>query len=97
MRKLDDIINELRRLQPQLQRRYPIRQMGIFGSYVHGNQREDSDLDVLVELGGGIGLIELIGLKQELSDAIGLNVDLVTKDALKPRIGRRILSEVVML
>ena len=97
MRKLDDIINELRRLQPQLQRRYPIRQMGVFGSYVHGNQREDSDLDVLVELGGGIGLIELIGLKQELSDAIGLNVDLVTKDALKPRIGRRILSEVVML
>jgi len=97
VRKLDDIINELRRLQPQLQRRYPIRQMGIFGSYVHGNQREDSDLDVLVELGGGIGLIELIGLKQELSDAIGLNVDLVTKDALKPRIGRRILSEVVML
>ena len=97
MRKLDDIINELRRLQPQLKRRYPIRQMGVFGSYVHGNQREDSDLDVLVELGAGIGLIELIGLKQELSDAIGLNVDLVTKDALKPRIGRRILSEVVML
>jgi predicted nucleotidyltransferase len=97
VRKLDDIINELRRLQPQLQRRYPIRQMGVFGSYVHGNQQEDSDLDVLVELGGGIGLIELIDLKQELSDAIGLNVDLVTKDALKPRIGRRILSEVVML
>lgn len=97
MRKLDDIMNELRRLRPQLQRRYPIRQMGVFGSYVHGNQREDSDLDVLVELGDGIGLIELIGLKQELSDAIGLNVDLVTKDALKPRIGRRILSEVVML
>jgi predicted nucleotidyltransferase len=97
VRKLDDIINELRRLQPQLQRRYPIRQMGVFGSYVHGNQREDSDLDVLVDLGGGIGLIELIDLKQELSDAIGLNVDLVTKDALKPRIGRRILSEVVML
>jgi uncharacterized protein len=97
VRTLDDIINELRRLQPQLQRRYPIRQMGVFGSYVHGNQREDSDLDVLVELGDGIGLIELIGLKQELSDAIGLNVDLVIKDALKPRIGRRILSEVVML
>jgi predicted nucleotidyltransferase len=88
---------ELRRLQPQLRQRYPIRQMGVFGSYVHGNQRSDSDLDILVELGDGIGLLELVGLKQEIGDAIGLEIDLVTKDALKPRIGQRILSEVVMV
>jgi uncharacterized protein len=88
---------ELRRLQPQLRQRYPIRQMGVFGSYVHGNQRSDSDLDILVELGDGIGLLELVGLKQEIGDAIGLEIDLVTRDALKPRIGQRILSEVVMV
>ncbi|MDE2266815.1 MAG: nucleotidyltransferase family protein [Alphaproteobacteria bacterium] len=90
-------MTELRRLQPELRRRYPIRQMGVFGSYVHGRQRADSDLDILVELGDGIGLMEFVGLKQELSDAIGLEVDLVSRDALKPRVGQRILAELVML
>ena len=88
---------ELRRLQPQLRRRYPIRQMGVFGSWVRGTQKQDSDLDVLVELGDPVGVMELVGLKQDLSDAIGIEVDLVTKDALKHRIGQRILAEVVML
>ena len=97
LRKLEDVMAELRRLQPALRRRYPIRAMGVFGSYARGNPRADSDLDILVELDDGIGLMEFVGLKQELSDAIGLEVDLVSHDALKPRIGQRILSEVVML
>ncbi len=97
MRTFDDIINQLRRMQPDLRRRYPIRDMGVFGSYVHGQQTETSDLDVLVEPGEGMGLFALAGLQQDLSDALGIKVDLVMKDALKRRIGRRILSEVVML
>jgi predicted nucleotidyltransferase len=97
MRTLDDIIGELRRLQPELRRRYPIRQMGVFGSYVHGQQTEASDLDVLVDVGEGIGLLGLAGLQQDLSDALGVKVDLVVKPALKRRIGQRIASEVVML
>src|SRR5881392_2080384 len=97
MRTLNEVMAELRRLQPQLQRRYPIRQMGVFGSYVHGSQRQDSDLDVLVDLDDAVGLLDLVGLKQDLSDALGIEVDLVTKDGLKRRIGQRILSEVVML
>jgi predicted nucleotidyltransferase len=97
MRKLDDVIDQLRRLEPELRRRYPIREMGVFGSYVRGEQTDNSDLDVLVDLGEGIGLFELVGLRQDLSDALGLEVDLVMKDALKRRIGQRILSEVVML
>lgn len=71
--------------------------MGIFGSYVRGEQTENSDLDVLVDLRAGLGLMELVGLQQDLSDALGVNVDLVMKDALKPRLGQRILAEVVML
>ncbi len=97
MRELDDIINELRRLRPGLSRRYPIRSIGVFGSYVRGNQTATSDLDVLVEMNDAIGMLDFIGLQQDLSDALGLKVDLVMKDALKPRIGKRILSEVVML
>ena len=45
MRTLDEVIAQLRRVQPDLQRRYPIRELGIFGSYVRGEQSEDSDLD----------------------------------------------------
>lgn len=97
MRKLDDILEQLRRMQADLRRRYPIREMGVFGSYVHGGQTASSDLDIVVELGEGIGLFEVAGLQQALSDALGVKVDLVMKDALKRRIGQRIMSEVVML
>jgi uncharacterized protein len=97
MKDLATILDELQRLQPELTKRYPIREMGIFGSYVRGEQREDSDLDVLVDLGDGMTLIDLVGLQLEISDALGLKVDLAMKDALKPRIEKRILAEAVML
>jgi hypothetical protein len=97
LQTLTDILTELRRLQPELRRRYPIREMGVFGSWVHGTQRQDSDLDILVDLGAAVGLMELVGLQQDIADAIGVDVDLVTRDALNKRIGKRILSEAVML
>ena len=79
MRTLDDIMTQLRALQPDLKRRYPIQGMGVFGSYVRGEQRDDSDLDLLVDLGDGMGLIEVVGLQLELSDALGITVDLVER------------------
>ena len=71
--------------------------MGVFGSYARGEQRDDSDLDILVELGPGIGLVGYVGLQQELSEALGLKVDLANRRTLKPRIGQRILAEVRMV
>lgn len=97
MRSLDDILTQLRALQPDLRRRYPIRSMGVFGSYVRGEQREDSDLDLLVELGDGMDLIAYAGLQLELSDALGVPVELVEREALRPRLAGQVLSEVVPL
>lgn len=97
MRPLEDIIDQLQALQPELRRRFGLRSMGIFGSYARGQQREGSDLDILVELGDEAGLLEQAGLQVELSDALGMNVEIVNRAALKPRIGRRILAEVRML
>ncbi|CAA7622184.1 nucleotidyltransferase family protein [Magnetospirillum sp. SS-4] len=97
MRTLDDIMIQLRALQPDLKRRYPIRGMGVFGSYVRGEQRDDSDIDVLVELGDGIGLLDYVGLQLELSDALGVKVDLADKSTLRRQVGRQILAEVRML
>jgi len=73
--------------------------MGVFGSYVRGEQREDSDLDVLVELGdeSPMTLIDFVGLQMELSDRLGVKVDLADKATLRRRIGQHILSEVRML
>lgn len=87
MRTLDDILSQLRALQPDLKRRNPIREMGVFGSYVRGEQREDNDLDVLVEFDDVIGLFDYVGLQQDLSDAVGVKVDIVDRSTLKRRIG----------
>jgi uncharacterized protein len=71
--------------------------MGVFGSYARGEQRDGSDLDLLVELGEDIDLIAYAGLQLELSDALGVPVDLVERKALRPRIAASVLAEVVPL
>src|SRR5665648_1001510 len=94
-RDLVDFTRILRQQLPELSKKYNISYLGIFGSYVRGEQKEDSDLDILVEFSKEPDLLEFIGLKQELSEILGVEVDLVMKSALKPRIGKRILQEVV--
>jgi predicted nucleotidyltransferase len=84
----------IRQHLPKLTQEYNISYLGIFGSYIHGEQKEDGDLDILVEFSKEPDLLEFIGLKQELSEILGVEVDLVMKGALKPKIGKRILEEV---
>lgn len=95
MKDLDTILADLRRLQPDLKRRYPIQEIAVFGSYARGEQRDDSDLDLIIDLGPGLTLIDLADLEAELSGSLGVPVEVAIKDALKPRIGKRILAEAV--
>lgn len=95
MADLNNILHCLRRAKPDLMRRYPLRSLGVFGSYVRGDQRDDSDVDLLVELGDDMDLLAYAGLQQDLSDALGLPVDLVEREALRPRIAAQVLAEVV--
>ncbi len=81
----------------RLTQEYNISYLGIFGSYIRGEQKENSDLDILVEFSKEPDLLEFIGLKQELSEILGVEVDLVMKNALKPKIGKRILEEVIQI
>jgi predicted nucleotidyltransferase len=85
----------LRRELPTLAARYCVASLGLFGSYVRRENRPDSDLDVLVSFTDLPGLFRFVELEDYLSDLLGVKVDLVMRDALKPRIGQRILSEVV--
>jgi len=72
-------------------------ELGVFGSYVRGEQRPDSDLDVLIELERPprISLIGLVELEYELGEVLGLKVDVTLKKNLRKRIGQRISSEVI--
>ncbi len=81
--------------KPVLAERYGVKEIGIFGSYIRGEQKLNSDVDVLVDFTESISLLDFIHLENELSDLLGVKVDLVMKTALKPRIGRHILEEVV--
>jgi predicted nucleotidyltransferase len=80
---------------PLLSSRYHVASLGLFGSYLHGTQRPDSDLDVLVSFAEVPSLLRLIELENYLSDLLQVKVDLVLRDSLKPHIGERILQEVL--
>jgi predicted nucleotidyltransferase len=94
---LAKIIEILRQHLPELSRKYGVETLGIFGSRVRTDQSPESDLDLLVTFSTPPGLLAFIELEQYLSDLLGVEVDLVMKSALKPTIGKRILSEVIPL
>ena len=97
MKTLAEIKQLLVQHKPMLQARYQVRELGIFGSYVRQEQRETSDVDVLVEFSEIPSLLKFVNLENYLSDNLGVKVDLVHKSGLKPRLGERILAEVVYL
>ncbi|MDY6804214.1 MAG: nucleotidyltransferase family protein [Cyanobacteriota bacterium] len=97
MKTLEEIKELLANNKQAVKEKYKISELGIFGSYVRGEQRQDSDLDVLIDYTEAPSLFQLIDLEFYLSDRLQMKVDLVTKNGLKPRIKERILSEVVYL
>jgi len=99
MKTVAEIKQTLQDQKAYLTERYGVAEIGIFGSYVRGEQRADSDLDILVELErpARISLIDLVELELYLSDLLGIKVDLAIKKNLKPRIGERILQEAIAL
>jgi predicted nucleotidyltransferase len=95
MQGSEDIQAGLAACKAQLQEEYPIRALGVFGSYARGEQHPESDLDVLVEFDGPVTLFDLVRLENELTRMLGIDVDLVTRDSLKPRIETRVVDDVV--
>jgi len=91
----ETIKKKLASYKPVLSDKYKVKEIGIFGSYVRGEQKQKSDLDLLVDFSESISLLDFIHLENELTRYLGVKVDLVMKTALKPRIGKHILEEVV--
>jgi uncharacterized protein len=97
MKSLTEIQRLLRDQRPYLAKEYGITEMGIFGSYVRGEQRPDSDVDILIELERPprISLIGLVELEYYLSELLGVKADLAIRKNLRKRVGQRILGEVI--
>jgi predicted nucleotidyltransferase len=98
MPTLDQIRQILTQKKPLLAKA-GIKEIGVFGSFVRGEQNPDSDLDILIDIErpASMDLLTLINLEQELSEDLGVPVDLVLKSMLRPSLGRNILSEVQYL
>jgi predicted nucleotidyltransferase len=97
MQNVEDIKRTLSQHKTELKKRFKVKTIGVFGSYVHGEQKQQSDVDVLVEFEEPIGLFEFMDLEMYLSNLLGVKVDLVSKKALKPHIGEHILKEVIIV
>ena len=97
MKTLDEIKSILQKQKDELSSRFSVKEIGIFGSFVHGEQDQQSDIDILVEFKEPVGFFKFLDLEEFLGDLLGIKVDLVSRRALKPFIGKHILKEAVML
>ncbi len=99
MKTLDEIKTILVHEKPYLAARYGVTELGLFGSYVRGEQKQESDIDLLIELERPpkISLLDLVELEQYLTDQLDTKVDIALRTNLRPRIRQIILQEVVPL
>jgi uncharacterized protein len=95
--KLEYFVRTLKSQLPDLASRYNVKALALFGSYVRGEQKSRSDLDVLVEFTETPDIFQFMELEQHLADVLGVKVELVSRKALKGRIGQRIVDELVLI
>ena len=94
MKNLAELKNVILRNKYRWVENYHLKSIGIFGSYVNGNESPESDVDILVDFSSPIDLFSFLELEEELEILCNTKVDLVSVKSLKPHIGKHILSEV---
>ena len=95
MKRIVEIKKVINKQKSFLKKKFKVKSISVFGSYVKNEQNSDSDIDILVEFSKTIDLIKFIELENYLSDIIGSKVDLVMKSALKSRIKDNVLKEAI--
>ncbi len=91
------VVKRIKTLRPQLNKDFGVSKIGLFGSYSRGEEKGNSDIDVLVEFNRPVNLFEFSRLKLFLSDQLGIQVDLVTPGALKHLVKDNILASVAYI
>ncbi|MBC7776859.1 MAG: nucleotidyltransferase family protein [Phycisphaerae bacterium] len=94
---LTDIKNKLTALKPELHERFGVSEIGVFGSWVRGEEKKTSDIDMLVSFDRRVDLFDLMELEEFLQEIFQCKIDLALKRSLKPLIGKHILAEVEYL
>lgn len=94
MTTLNEIKSKLTVLKPILQEKYPLDKIAIFGSYARNEQTEESDVDVMVEFNGFIG-IEFCDMADEIEEYLGIKTDVLTKRSMKPKFFNRIENSLI--
>jgi hypothetical protein len=95
MKKLDEVRTTIRQHRNVLAEKYGVAVVGIFGSYVRGEQGQQSDIDLLTEILRPISLLEIVGAEIYLSETLGIKVDLVPKRSVREELRDNILKEAV--
>ncbi len=95
MKSLEEILKSIRAHEQELREQFGVKRLAIFGSYSRGEQTETSDLDLLVEFERPVSLLSLVGLENRLGDMIGVKVDVVPQDDVRPELRDEILGEAV--
>ena len=94
MYTLQEVLQELREHKPELQRKYPVSQLGVFGSYARGEATPESDIDIAVEISAPMGL-NFIAMADEIESLFGIKTDVVTKRSIKPEHLHNIEKDIV--
>lgn len=97
MKEVEKIIEKLKEVKPELEKSYFVKEIGVFGSYIRNEQTENSDIDILIDYKKGMSLFTIADLQSFLENIFKKKVDIAFKNSLRPRIGKRILSEVVYI
>jgi predicted nucleotidyltransferase len=94
MHTLQTILQKLRQHKPELQRKYPISKLGVFGSYARGEATTDSDIDIAVEITGPMGL-NFIAMADEIEDLFGIKTDVIPLRSVKEQYLASVQKDIV--
>jgi len=94
---LDEVKNMIKEYKGNLRQDFRVKEIGIFGSYVRGDQKDKSDVDVLVEFDEPVSLLGVVKLENYLSDFLQIKVDLVPQKDIRQELREKILKETIYL
>ncbi len=94
-KKKEEILRILKKLKEDINIKYRVKSIGIFGSYINNEQTDDSDIDFLVEFEENADLFHYVGLTLFLEEQFNKKVDVISKPALKEELRKKILQEVI--
>ena len=94
MHTLQSILQTLRQHKPELQRKYPVSAIGVFGSYARGEATDESDIDIAVEISGTMGL-NFIAMADEIEELFGIKTDVVPMRSIKPEYLQYVKKDIV--